>query len=645
MQEDLAGMLSTVANEFKSMVTVSCKGKRANAKQLREILKLAAQYGDLLAIRIEGEDALQAQRCIVNVLSKISSEQQEESEKPQEDEADAEQYRGTVFCGGTVSGVIHFLKRKQHCMDVEKHRAGDEKERFNAARSQICDKLKKCADAMRETDAGIALIFETQIMVLGEEELGGAVNWLIDIGFSAEDAISRIAQHYQQAAENSGDMLNERMMNVCDLAAWLLHALKGDLQQSGAEMKGKVVAAELISVTQLLSLQQSGVTAVVTKKGSMNSHVTQLASGFDMTYVGALEEEFDSLLAHEGEYVVVDGSTGVIHLAREPLEEQAQSTQQSRRDAKPAISLNGKHIPVLASVGTLEGLQTAIRNGADGIGLLRSELLCTPDMSWETQCFMYRQAASLAGGKCLTIRTFDYTADKMGAHEAPAMGVRGVRGVLQNEQEMYTQLCAILVASVQGEIDIMLPMVSMAEEVRLIRGMMEDIKKELSSQGIPYRDDIKLGVMIETPSSAIISDVLAKESDFFAIGSGDLTQFTMAADRSESRLHAYYDVGNEAVLRLIRFTAMNAHRAGIPVFICGEMQADKQTVQKILQTGVGAISTAMNRIHWMKEIIRETDIGEHTCVALQSVLEDGASESGSSDPVAQVESASICESG
>lgn len=419
----------------------------------------------------------------------------------------------------------------------------------------------------------------------------------------------------------SDDFMRNRGADVRDVMMQLLHALKGEKREFPKLKEPVILVAEELTPGQTLGMEKENILAFVVKKGSVNSHVSILARLWNIpAIIGVLPE-----VSWDGKQGVVDGENGIFYL--EPtgkILEKIKGTQKELAGKVEELNAyrgllnktkSGQTIELYANVGNLADVDAAIANDAGGIGLFRTEFLFlgrTEPPTEEEQFEIYRDAVISMKGKPVIIRTMDIGADKQAEYlkmqedKNPALGMRGLRLSLAKPELFKAQLRAILRAAVFGDVRIMYPMVSSLWETRKVKQIIKQVKEELRLQNYRYAD-VKQGIMIETPAAAIISDILAKEVDFFSIGTNDLMQYTLAADRQNAALVAYYDAENEAVNRLIKQTVDNAHLAGIPVGICGELAGDTGMISRFLEWGVDELSLAPGKILEVRKIVRECE--------------------------------------
>ena len=421
--------------------------------------------------------------------------------------------------------------------------------------------------------------------------------------------------------------MRERAADVRDISERLLTILNGEETGAVDADEPKIIVAEDLAPSETVQLDKDKVLSFVTVKGSLNSHTAILARTMAIPALVntsvSLESEMDGRLG------IVDGANGTFYV--DPDEEtlaemkKRQEEDLSRKQllltlkGKENVTLDGQKVMLYANIGNIKDLATVIQNDAGGIGLFRSEFIYLEKEDFPTeeeQFQIYRQVAQTMAGKRVIIRTLDIGADKqcdyfhMEHEENPALGCRAIRICLTRPEIFKTQLRALFRASAFGKIAIMYPMITSVQEVRKIKEIVEEVKAELTSQGVEFGNP-EQGIMIETPAAAIISDDLAKEVDFFSIGTNDLSQYTMAIDRQNPQLDLFFDPHHPAVLRMISLVMENAHKAGIWAGICGELGADQSLTKEFLAMGVDELSVSPGSILSLRKIILETNVTDY----------------------------------
>ena len=535
------------------------------------------------------------------------------------------QYVGKSVFGGVAIGKIKVFSKEQ--MQVRRERVSDaerEIERYEAARETAMEQLGRLYEkALREVGEANAAIFEVHQMMLSDDDFNESVENMIRGNLvNAEYAVASTGDNFAKMfAAMDDEYMRERAADVKDISERVLRVLTGGAEEDAAEEPAIIVAADL-APSETVQMNKELVLSFVTVQGSLNSHTAILARtmGIPALVGTALSpEELDGRLG------IVDGFTGTFYVDPDEStlavmrEKQAADLEKKRLlqelKGKDNITLDGKKILLYANIGNSKDLAAVLGNDAGGIGLFRSEFLYLERDSFPTeeeQFAIYKTVAETMAGKRVIIRTLDIGADKkcdyfeLDREENPAMGLRAIRICLTRPEIFKTQLRALYRASAFGKIAIMFPMIISVEEVRKIKEIVEEIKAELTEQGIVFGQP-ELGIMVETPAAVMMSDELAKEVDFFSIGTNDLTQYTLAIDRQNEKLDRFYDPHHPAVLRQIRIVVDNAHKAGIWAGICGELGADTELTPLFLKMGVDELSVSPGSILPLRELIRKTD--------------------------------------
>lgn len=522
-------------------------------------------------------------------------------------------------------GKLCFLenRRSVECRwteDVEKELA-----RFEEAVDTVTKRLRQLYEgsvrAVGETNASV---FRVQELLLQDREYAGAIRQMVsDQKVNAEYAVAAAGENAARALDLVEDAyIRERAGDVRDVTNLLLEALGS--APDGLEMLQEpyLLAAEDLLPSQAVQLSAGNVRGIALKGGSTRSHAAILARSMGIPAVMKLGEAFGS--EFHGKQAVIDGFTGTIYI--DPDQKTQEAMEEKKREAdrhkvllrrlkgRETVSGTGRRIRLCANAGNLAEVEAAWDNDAEGIGLFRSELMyleCGRMPDEDTQFALYRRILETMRGRETVIRTFDIGADKQvpwlkqEKEENPALGMRGIRLLRENPQMFRVQLRALYRAGVAGNLRILYPMITSLEEIRSIRQMERQVRQELDREGVRYRDKVPAGIMIETPAAALLSDRLAQETDFFSVGTNDLTQYTLALDRQNAKLESLEDPGHEAVLRLIEMTAKNAGNAGIPIAICGDLAADASLSERFLSMGIDALSVPPGMILELRETIRE----------------------------------------
>ena len=540
-------------------------------------------------------------------------------------------YNGKSVFGGIAIGKISvYQKKEQQVKRVKIDDPEQEMARYEKAKAEGIKQLQGLYDkALREVGEANAAIFEVHQMMMEDDGYNESVENIIrSQGVNAEYAVATTGDNYAQMfSAMDDDYMRERAADVRDISERLLTILNGEETGAVDADEPKIIVAEDLAPSETVQLDKDKVLSFVTVKGSLNSHTAILARTMAIpALVNAsvpLESEIDGRLG------IVDGANGTFYV--DPDEEtlaemkKRQEEDLSRKQllltlkGKENVTLDGQKVMLYANIGNIKDLATVIQNDAGGIGLFRSEFIYLEKEDFPTeeeQFQIYRQVAQTMAGKRVIIRTLDIGADKqcdyfhMEHEENPALGCRAIRICLTRPEIFKTQLRALFRASAFGKIAIMYPMITSVQEVRKIKEIVEEVKAELTTQGVEFGNP-EQGIMIETPAAAIISDDLAKEVDFFSIGTNDLSQYTMAIDRQNPQLDLFFDPHHPAVLRMISLVVENAHKAGIWAGICGELGADQSLTKEFLAMGVDELSVSPGSILPLRKIILETYVTDY----------------------------------
>ena len=540
-------------------------------------------------------------------------------------------YNGKSVFGGIAIGKISvYQKKEQQVKRVKIDDPEQEMARYEKAKAEGIKQLQGLYDkALREVGEANAAIFEVHQMMMEDDGYTESVENIIrSQGVNAEYAVATTGDNYAQMfSAMDDDYMRERAADVRDISERLLTILNGEETGAVDADEPKIIVAEDLAPSETVQLDKDKVLSFVTVKGSLNSHTAILARTMAIPALVntsvSLESEMDGRLG------IVDGADGTFYV--DPDEEtlaemkKRQEEDLSRKQllltlkGKENVTLDGQKVMLYANIGNIKDLATVIQNDAGGIGLFRSEFIYLEKEDFPTeeeQFQIYRQVAQTMAGKRVIIRTLDIGADKqcdyfhMEHEENPALGCRAIRICLTRPEIFKTQLRALFRASAFGKIAIMYPMITSVQEVRKIKEIVEEVKAELTTQGVEFGNP-EQGIMIETPAAAIISDDLAKEVDFFSIGTNDLSQYTMAIDRQNPQLDLFFDPHHPAVLRMISLVVENAHKAGIWAGICGELGADQSLTKEFLAMGVDELSVSPGSILPLRKIILETNVTDY----------------------------------
>ena len=537
-------------------------------------------------------------------------------------------YKGKSVFGGIAIGKISVYKKDEQLVKRVKIEDADaEMERYTAARNIAAAQLQKLYDkALKEVGEANAAIFEVHQMMLEDEDYNESVENIIHSQMvNAEYAVASTADNFAQMFEAmDDDYMRGRAADVRDISERVITVLAGGAGSGLDSDEPVIIAADDLAPSETVQLDKDKVLSIVTAHGSENSHTAILARTMGIPALIGTGIDLDETV--DGKLGIVDGTNGVVYVdpdaeLLEEMKKKQQEEQEKKRllqtlKGKENITLDGQKVMLYANVGNIKDLGIALQNDAGGIGLFRSEFIYLGQDHYPTeeeQFQIYKTVAETMAGRRVIIRTLDIGADKqcdyfeLDKEDNPAMGLRAIRICLTRPEIFKTQLRALFRASVYGNINIMYPMIISVDEVRQIKAIVEEVKAELAEQGIEYGNPAQ-GIMIETPASVMMSRELAEEVDFFSIGTNDLTQYTLAIDRQNSKLDKFFDSHHPAVLRMIQMTVENAHKAGIWCGICGELGADQALTKDFLAMGVDELSVSPGSILPLRKIILETDV-------------------------------------
>ena len=537
-------------------------------------------------------------------------------------------YKGKSVFGGIAIGKISVYKKDEQLVKRVKIEDADaEMERYTDARNIAAAQLQKLYDkALKEVGEANAAIFEVHQMMLEDEDYNESVENIIHSQMvNAEYAVASTADNFAQMFEAmDDDYMRGRAADVRDISERVITVLAGGAGSGLDSDEPVIIAADDLAPSETVQLDKDKVLSFVTAHGSENSHTAILARTMGIPALIGTGIDLDETV--DGKLGIVDGTNGVVYVdpdaeLLEEMKKKQQEEQEKKRllqtlKGKENITLDGQKVMLYANVGNIKDLGIALQNDAGGIGLFRSEFIYLGQDHYPTeeeQFQIYKTVAETMAGRRVIIRTLDIGADKqcdyfeLDKEDNPAMGLRAIRICLTRPEIFKTQLRALFRASVYGNINIMYPMIISVDEVRQIKAIVEEVKAELAEQGIEYGNPAQ-GIMIETPASVMMSRELAEEVDFFSIGTNDLTQYTLAIDRQNSKLDKLFDSHHPAVLRMIQMTVENAHKAGIWCGICGELGADQALTKDFLAMGVDELSVSPGSILPLRKIILETDV-------------------------------------
>ena len=536
--------------------------------------------------------------------------------------------QGKSVFGGVSIGKLMFYKRNEKVIKREHISDADaEWKRFEAAKGQAVDQLKELYEkALEDVGEANAMIFEIHQMMLEDlDYLESIENIIRSQEVNAEYAVATTADNFAQMFASMDDAyMQGRAADVKDVSERVLDILCGVSAGVKEMTEPCIIAADDLAPSETVQLDKSKVLGFATMYGSANSHTAILARTMNIPAVIGLGETLSS--QYDGKMAVIDGFTGILYV--DPDEETLARMQEKRAKdleqkellnqlkGKENVTRSGQKINVYANIGNVSDLGAVLKNDAGGIGLFRSEFLYLENSTFPTeeqQFAVYKQVAESMAGKKVIIRTLDIGADKqvdyfnLDKEENPALGYRAIRICLTRPEIFNTQLRALYRAAVYGNLSIMFPMIISVSEVKKIKEIIAQVQAELKAEGIPYKEDVELGVMIETPAAVMISRELAKEVDFFSVGTNDLTQYTLAIDRQNQKLDTFYDPHHPAVLAMIKMAADNAHAEGKWIGICGELGADLELTEEFLKMGLDELSVSPALVLPLRKRIRECE--------------------------------------
>ena len=535
---------------------------------------------------------------------------------------------GKSVFGGVAIGKIQFYKRNE--ITIKRTRVEDveaEVERFQNAKAKTLELLKGLYEkALEDVGEANAMIFEAHQLMLEDPDYVESIENIIRTqDVNAEYAIGATADNFAAIFEAMDDAyMQGRAADVRDVSERLLQALSSQNETVMVMDEPVIIAADDLVPSETVQLDKEKVLSFVTMYGSANSHTAILARTMNIPAViglgEALKEEYD------GKVAIVDGVDGKVYI--DPDEETMASMQKKQKKdqeqkellnqlkGKENVTKSGQKVNVYANIGNLADVGAVLKNDAGGIGLFRSEFLYLESDTYPTeeqQFAVYKKVAETMAGKKVIIRTLDIGADKqvdyfkLDKEDNPALGYRAIRICLTRPEIFKTQLRALYRASAYGQISIMFPMIISVAEVKKIKEIVEEVKAELRTEGAAFREDVELGIMIETPAAVMVSRELAKEVDFFSVGTNDLTQYTLAIDRQNQKLEDFYDSHHPAVLAMIRMAVESAHAEGKWIGICGELGADVTLTETFLKMGIDELSVAPGMVLKVRQKIREAE--------------------------------------
>ncbi|MBR1765388.1 MAG: phosphoenolpyruvate--protein phosphotransferase [Ruminococcus sp.] len=539
-------------------------------------------------------------------------------------------FKGKGVYGAVAIGKVSVFKRQAAAVRREKiEDTAAELERVEAAKALAVEQLTAIHEkALKEVGEANAEIFEIHIMMLDDEDYNESIKSIIETQqVNAEYAVAVTSDNFADMFASMDDAyMQARAADVKDISNRLIACLTDSGTAASASDEKMIVCADDLAPSETVSLDKDKVLAFVTAFGSSNSHTAILARNMNIPAVIGAGEEFLAAI-NDGDMMIVDGHTGEVFIS--PDDEtlkllEAKQAEDIRKKqllqelkGKENVTLDGTKVKIFANIGGVGSIGAVLANDAGGIGLFRSEFLYleSEDYPTEEQQFAaYKKVLESMAGKKVIIRTLDIGADKqidyfkLDKEDNPALGFRAIRICLTRPEIFRTQLRALFRASAYGELGIMFPMITSVSEVEKCRAICDEVRAELKAEGIPFKEDTEIGIMIETPAAAVISDRLAPLVDFFSVGTNDLTQYTLACDRQNAKLEAFVDTHHEAVLRLIEMSAKNAHANGAWIGICGELAADTSLTETFLRMGIDELSVSPPFVLPLREKVRSLDL-------------------------------------
>ena len=541
-----------------------------------------------------------------------------------------DRYAGKGVYGAVAMGKIAIFRKqdysvkRKHIEDTEA-----EKTRVSEAKRAATKQLQQLYEkALREVGETNAQIFEMHIMMLEDEDYNESIESIIENqNVNAEYAVAVTSDNFAEMFSSMEDAyMQARAADVKDISNRMIGNLTGSTFQNQGTKEKRIVCADDLAPSETVSLDKDTVLAFVTAHGSSNSHTAILARNMNIPAIIGVGEEFLTRI-QDGDEAIVDGFTGefFVHpeqktkealLAKQKADEEKKHLLQELK-GKENITLDGRKINIYANIGSVDNIGAVLLNDAGGIGLFRSEFLYLENTDYPTeeqQFTAYKHVLESMSGKKVIIRTLDIGADKqvdyfdMKKEENPALGYRAIRICLTRTEIFKTQLRALFRASVYGNLGIMFPLITSVSEVEKILAICKEVRAELKEQNMEYSENVELGIMIETPAAAIISDQLAPLVDFFSVGTNDLTQYTLACDRQNPDIESFCDTHHEAILRLIAMSAENAHKNGVWIGICGELAADTTLLEAFLRMGIDELSVSPSFVLKVRDAVRKIDL-------------------------------------
>lgn len=540
------------------------------------------------------------------------------------------EYTGKGVYGAIAVGKISIFKKQDTV--IQRTSVADtetEKARVEAAKTAASEQLQAIYEkALKEMGETNAQIFEIHMMMLEDEDYNESIQNIIDTQkVNAEYAVSVTADNFAEMFSAMDDAyMQARAADVRDISDRIIANLTGTAAAQNTSSEKVIICADDLAPSETVSLDKDKVLAFVTAHGSSNSHTAILARNMNIPAVIGVGSDFLKEV-QDGTEAIVDGFTGEIFVepdetTRQRLLEKQKADEEKKRlllelKGKENVTKDGTKVNIYANIGSVDNIGAVLLNDAGGIGLFRSEFLYLENNDYpseEQQFLAYKRVLESMAGKKVIIRTLDIGADKqvdyfhLKKEENPAMGCRAIRICLTRPEIFKTQLRALYRASIYGNLGVMFPMITSVSELEKILAICEEVKAELREQSVTYSDTMELGIMIETPAAAIISDRLAPMVDFFSVGTNDLTQYTLACDRQNPDIEPFIDTHHEAILRLIEMSAKNAHANGAWIGICGELAADTALTETFLRMGIDELSVSPAFVLKVRDAVRNVDL-------------------------------------
>ncbi len=535
-----------------------------------------------------------------------------------------EKYTGKKIFDGVAIAKILFYEKQENVVTKDKVTDVEaEVKRYEEAKDKAVTQLNALYEkALSDVGEEHAAIFEVHAMMLEDADYTDSVYDIIrNEGFNAEYAVDTTGNNIAEMFANmDNEYFKARSADIKDISERVVSILCGNDSDNTNWEEPIILVADDLVPSETIQMDKSKLLAFATRLGSTNSHTAILAR--TMGIPALINVDIDA--SWNNKMAILDGNSGTLFVdpdeetlatyKKKQEEENEKKALLEQLKGKETVTTSGQKVKLFANIGSPSDLENVLKNDAEGIGLFRSEFLYLESDHFPTeeeQFEAYKTVAEGMNGKNVIIRTLDLGADKqvdyfdLGHEENPALGYRAIRICLTQTEIFKTQLRALFRASAFGNISIMYPMITSVEEVRQIKEIVKEVKAELKAESVEFKD-VQEGIMIETPAAAIISDLLAKEVDFFSIGTNDLTQYTLAVDRQNDKLEPFCNTHHEAILRLIRMVVENSHKAGIWTGICGELGADKSLTKTFLEMGVDELSVAPASILPLRKIIRES---------------------------------------